>query len=241
MSLGRRSGFSRKRKQKLPSWPSRAIIIFGLLALALPVVLAYAFLLPKKGPEPQAVAAKLMTQSTALYEEGKLDKAAVKLRDYVQLKPNDWRARERLVEIDWQLGDAEAAFIELKKVSDAAPLDADRFYRLGLLAGQVDKPAESADYLARAVELNPESVLFAAESAKALARLQRYDEAISRWNEALALVSRTDPYAATIFAEIGDVLIEKGEIDPAKETYRLGLEIEPGNLYLQAQLGKVEQ
>jgi tetratricopeptide (TPR) repeat protein len=241
MSLGRRAGFSRKGKQKIPSWPSRAIIILGLVALALPVVLAYVFLLPKKGPEPQAVAVKLMTQSTALYEEGKLDKAAVKLRDYVQLKPNDWRARERLVEIDWQLGDVESAFSELKKVSDVAPQDADRFYRLGLLAAQVEKPEESAKYLARAVELKPDAVLFMAESAKSLTRLQRYDEAISRWNETLALVSQTDPYAATIFAEIGDVLIEKGEIDPAKETYRLGLEIEPGNLYLQAQLDQIEQ
>jgi tetratricopeptide (TPR) repeat protein len=239
--LGRRAALSRNHKRKLPSWPSKAIIILGLLALALLVALAYVSLSSNQGPEPRAVAAKLMARSDALYEKGELGEASVKLREYVELKPNDWRARERLAEINWQLGDAAAAFAELKQVNDIAPADADRFYRLGLLAAQVDKPAESAEYLARAVEMNPESVLFAAESAKALTRLQRYDEAISRWNEALALVSPTDPYAATIFAEIGDILVEKGEIDPAKDAYRLGLEIEPDNPYLQAQLAKVEE
>ena len=88
----------------------------------------------------------------------------------------------------------------------------------------------------KSVDLKPKSLLARVELAKVLAKSKQFDQSIAQWQEAVKLLPEKDLYAAIIYAELGDVLLSKGDTEKAKEAYRRGLEIEPGNVYLQAQV-----
>lgn len=216
--------------------PLRAILVLIAGGLIVLLTAGYFWLsAPPKATLSPAVA-RLKAQGLSLYQEKKYDQAAGRLSRYVKSAPKDWRTREVLAEIYWQIGDGQRAFAELTAVDRAGRPDGDRLYRLGLLAGQLGKETAAVDYLRGAVELKPQSMLARVELAKVLAKNERYDESITQWQEAIKLLPEKDLYAAIIYAELGDVLRLKGDTEKAKEAYHRGLEIEPGNVYLQAQV-----
>ncbi|MDP1808328.1 MAG: tetratricopeptide repeat protein [Actinomycetota bacterium] len=227
---------SRTHKKKYRPWPSRAILVF--LAGGLIVLLAVGYLgfFGSTETKTKAAAGRLKLQGQRLYRAKKYDQAADFLNRYLGLAPKDQRTRELLAQIYWQIGDGWRAFAELNIVNRSSAPNGDRFYRLGLLADQMGKRDESVVFLKKAVALKPESMLFRVELAKSLTKLEHYDEAVVQWQEAIDRLPDKDLYAAVIYAELGDVLRLKGDIEKAKEAYRRGLEIEPGNVYLQAQI-----
>lgn len=184
----------------------------------------------------EAPPAKLKAQGEQLYAAGRYNRAARSLARYLKLVPDDKQTRELLSRIYWQIGDERRAFAELSAVNKSSSANGDRLYRLGLLAGQLKKKDEAVRHLRKAVDLKPNSLLFRVELAKELTKTKHYDEAVAQWQEAIYRLPEKDLYSAVIYAELGDTLRLKGDIEKAKEAYRRGLEIEPGNIYLQAQI-----
>ena len=212
--------------------------ILVILAGGLIVILAAGYLAFFRSAKTStlATAGRLKLQGQRLYQAKKYDRAADLLNRYVELSPKDWHTREQLAGIYWRIGDGRQAFAQLNIVNRATVPNGDRFYRLGLLADQLGKRDESVALLKKAVALKPGSMLFRVELAKSLTKLKDYDEAVVQWQEAIDRLPEKDLYAAVIYAELGDALRLKGDLEKAKEAYRRGLEIEPGNVYLQAQI-----
>lgn len=210
-----------------------AVLAVGLIAL---LAAGYLGLFSTGGQKDKAAARRLKLEGQKLYQDRKYDRAAGLLDRYLASSPKDWRTRELLSRAYWQAGDSRRAFAQLKIVDRATSPDGDRLYRLGLLADQLGEMDESVAWLKKAVALKPDSMLFRIELAKSLTKLKDYDEAVVQWWEAISRLPENDLYSAVIYAELGDLLRLKGDVEQAKEAYRRGLEIEPGNAYLQAQI-----
>jgi len=216
--------------------PFRAIIICIAGGLIVLFASGYFWLSsPPKAALSPAVK-RLRVQGLSLYEERKYGQAAARLSRYAKAVPSDWLVRDALAEAYWQTGDGQRAFVELTAVDRAKSPNGDRLYRLGLLADQLGKEVAAMSYLRESVRLKPKSMLARVELAKVLAKNERYDESIVHWQAAIKLLPERDLYAAIIYAELGDVLSNKGDSEKAKEAYRRGLDIEPGNVYLQARV-----
>jgi len=226
-----------ERRPKL--WPGGAILAFMAGGLIVLLAAGYFWFLIPAGTKTGAATRRLKLEGQALYRAKKYDSAAKFFSRYLRAAPKDRRIRELLAQIYWQIGDGRRAFAELSIVNRRAAPEASRCYRLGLLADQLGKKDEAVVFLRQAVELKPKSLLYRIELAKSLAKQKHYDEAEAQWREALDRLPAQDLYAAVIYAELGDVLRLKGDIEKAKEAYRRGLEIEPGNIYLQAQIAGV--
>lgn len=223
----------------LKLWPGRAILAVTTVIFIALLAVGYIWFVRPGKPSTDKIAARLKVQGLGLYREREYTAAAKKLDRYMVSRPGDWRTREILADAYWQTGDGRQAGVELKIISLQAPASADRFYRLGLLAGQFGRDKEAVLSLTKAVKMSPKSLTFHVELAKALAKIKEYDPAIVELDEAIKLLPANDLYAAVLFAETGDIFSQKGDVEKAKEAYRRGLAIEPGNAYLQAQLAKV--
>ncbi len=210
------------------------LLIAGIFIVLLVSGYLWLFTPPKKSISPAV--ARLKTQGLALYREKKYEQAVGRLSRYAKAAPKDWQVREALAQVYWQLGDGERALAELSAVDTLVKPDGDRLYRMGLIAGQLGREGAAVNYLRRSLKLKPKSMLVRVELAKLFAKSERFDESIALWQEAIELLPQKDLYAAVLYAELGDVQRLKGDSEKAKEAYRRGLEIEPGNAYLQAQV-----
>lgn len=118
----------------------------------------------------------------------------------------------------WEL--AEQSFA---KATQANPTYAEAWALLGeahLQLGQ-DGSAE----LAKALELNPNSVLSRALMALYLGRNERWDEAIDQLMQA----ARLEPDRAVWRIEIGNLYAQKGDLIAAQKEYKTAIDLEPRN------------
>ncbi len=230
---------NRQSAKKDRERPRKVFLIFAAIGLVFLVSAAYFLWLGPLTNAPTQDAVELRRNGANLYRAKKYVRASKYFERYIDLKPRDWRARELLADIYWRIGDTGQAFNELKLADNLAGSKADRLYKLGLLAQLVDEDAEAVTYLLKSVQSRPKSMLFRVELAKAYVKTGQFDKAINEWQAAIALLPEKDIYSAVIFAELGDTFQSAGEKDKAKEAYRLGLEIEPANLYLKAQTAKI--
>ena len=86
---------------------------------------------------PEERAAEHQRRAAEYVQEGKLQEAAIELRNAVQLKPNDPEPHRALADVYLKLKDPQNAFREYQEVVSLAPADADArvkvatFYYLG--------------------------------------------------------------------------------------------------------------
>ncbi|HEB12063.1 MAG TPA: hypothetical protein ENI11_00085, partial [Actinobacteria bacterium] len=166
---------NRKNAKKEKARSRRVFLGFAAIGLVILVFSAYFlwFGLPTNALTQDAPQLRLKGQE--LYQAKKYLRASKYFERYTVLKPRDWRARELLADTYWRIGDTDQAFNQLKLADQQAGFQADRQYKLGLLAQLVDEDSEAVTYLRKSVQSRPKSLLFRVELAKAYVKTEQFD------------------------------------------------------------------
>jgi len=117
---------------------------------------------------------------------------------------------------------AEAASLYRKLVSEN-PRNADALHLLGVLEFQRNNAVASLDYIDRAIAIKRNDAVFLANRANALVELKRFEEALTNYNEALAL----NPAFVEALYNRGTLLLKLGRFAEAVESYDRALEKKP--------------
>ncbi|HMN58771.1 MAG TPA: tetratricopeptide repeat protein, partial [Anaerolinea sp.] len=119
---------------------------------------------------------------------------------------------------EWDL--AEQSF---RKATQANPTYAEAWALLGEAHLQLGQ--DGSGELAKALELNPNSVLSRALMALYLGRGERWDEAIDQLRQA----ARLEPDRAVWRIEIGNLYAQKGDLIAAQKEFQAAIDLEPRN------------
>jgi predicted O-linked N-acetylglucosamine transferase (SPINDLY family) len=119
-----------------------------------------------------------------------------------------------------RLGEAKAMYQQILKV---APLQADAWYGLGMLAWQVGVQEVAIEMLAKAVALMPDAAEFRIQYAQALQDKGRIEQAAAQFQAAC----RLRPNDAALWGRLGIVQQALGDIGVAANSYRRAYELAP--------------
>lgn len=132
-----------------------------------------------------------------------------------------------------QSGDLERAEAGYDQVLSRDPNNVDALHLLGMLAQQAGRSQEAADYIGRAVQLNPAVAPFHNNLGTVLQSLGRLDEAIRRYEEAIRLA----PDYPEPQVNLGNLLQTQGRHREAVERYRKALQRKPDFAEARSNLG----
>jgi predicted TPR repeat methyltransferase len=110
-----------------------------------------------------------------------------------------------------------------RRILEALPDQPDALHFLGVLMHQRGKSAEALEPLQRAIQLQPEHVLFHNNLGNVLFEMERFDEAARIYERCLELSPR-DP---GIYNNLGVVRRAQGRPDAAVDAYRKAIDLDP--------------
>ena len=133
-----------------------------------------------------------------------------------------------------QAGRLEEARAGYQSVLARAPRNFDALHMLGVLALQSARPAEAAEHISRALQVDPASAAAHNNLGEAWRRIGRREEAEARFREAVAIDSR---YADAHF-NLATVLRRLGRGEEAVQSYRSAVAIDPAFAEAHVHLGE---
>lgn len=122
-----------------------------------------------------------------------------------------------------QSGDRAAAEAAFDRIQGGIPDDPDALHACGVLALHLDRPARAEELLARSVERNGADPASRAHLAIAYRRLGKPELAIEQLETAL----RIDPGIAEAHSNLGNLRLERGDVDDAMRSYERALALRP--------------
>lgn len=102
--------------------------------------------------------------------------------------------------------------------------DAEAWFLLGAVHGQLGEFAQAAECCRRSIALHPGAAVTHYNLGIALHRLGQYEEAVTSFREAV----RRQPDYAEAWHDLGNALLASGRHDEALESYRKAVAIKPG-------------
>jgi tetratricopeptide (TPR) repeat protein len=157
------------------------------------------------------------------YKYGLLDSDAGKIEKAIALDPSLPEKSRELGEILLRKGDIDRAAAALKDALRTDPWDEDAWDLAGRVHSQKGESAEAMFDFERAIRLRPDSGVYRYDSALALARASRFDEAQERVQAAL----RADDNLAEAHELLGRLFERKGQLPDSVREYRRALELRP--------------
>ena len=173
----------------------------------------------------------------AWYKYGLLDSDPAKIEKAIALDPSLPEKSRKLGEIFLRSGDINRADGALKDALRIDPWDEDAWDLEGRLHTEKGETAEAMFDFDKAIRLRPGSAVYLYDSALALARANRFDEAEERTRAAL----RTDEKAGEAHELLGRLLERKREWKDSAREYRRALELRPDLERVRARLASVLQ
>ncbi|HEU5020433.1 MAG TPA: tetratricopeptide repeat protein, partial [Bryobacteraceae bacterium] len=173
----------------------------------------------------------------AWYKYGLLDSDPTKIEKAIALDPSLPEKSRRLGEILLKKGDLKGAEAALKDALRTDPWDEDAWDLAGRVHSEKNETAEAMFDFERAVRLRPGSPVYLYDSALALARASRFDEAEQRIRAAL----RADDRTADAHELLGRLLERKRQWAESAQEYRKTLELRPDLERVRARLASVLQ
>lgn len=166
----------------------------------------------------------MMRAAVARQEEGDLEAALAEYDDILELYPDHPDALSNSGFIIAHLGDAEGALPRLRRAVELAPGDAKPRNNLGTVLETAGRLIEAETQLRRALELDPTLAEAHVNLGNVLGKLEKPDEADAAYGE--AFVHAADDPAC--FTNLAVALMGRRRFDPAMESLRKALAIDPG-------------
>jgi superkiller protein 3 len=173
----------------------------------------------------------------AWYKYGLLDSDAAKIEKAIELDPSLPEKSRKLGEIFLKSGDINRADAALKDALRIDPWDEDAWDLAGRLHSEKNETAEAMFDFEKAVRLSPGSAVYLYDSALALARANRFDQAEERVRGAL----RADEKSGEAHELLGRLLERKRQWKDSAAEYRRALELRPDLDRVRARLASVLQ
>jgi tetratricopeptide (TPR) repeat protein len=115
-------------------------------------------------------------------------------------------------------------------------------YYLGFVNVNLGRYEKAIDLFDRGRSLEPTNPKFVLETAHALARLHRFEDALSAYSEIRTVGPHVSPVQIGVACRgRGFLLIKMGDLDGAEEALKMSLEHDPGNQLALAQLGSIAE
>lgn len=215
------------------------VVVAGILLLAL---VASIWMRARTTVEPSTpLSPKVLHEAQTFYNQKQYEKAIPVLEQYVTRgRKQVPLARDLLISSYWQTGKHDKAFEQQKIYLSTRPNDADGLFQLALLARELKRDQEAIGYLQQAVKLRPTQVQFRLLLADILAGSGRYLAAISQWQQALGLMPAQDAARPGVHLKIGHAYRLEQNPVAARDALQAGLEIDPANREIQAELKKLD-
>lgn len=125
-----------------------------------------------------------------------------------------------------QSGDLASAELRYREILAVDPSHADALHLLGLIAYQAGQFDMAVDFIQKAIGRNPMMPHYQNNLGSALLSLERIDEAVRCFGEAVRL--KSDYIEA--YNNLGNAMKKKGEMEKAKDYYRKATDINPDYL-----------
>jgi predicted O-linked N-acetylglucosamine transferase (SPINDLY family) len=132
-----------------------------------------------------------------------------------------------------QSGDLQRAESIYRQILQADPQHADAMHFLGVIAHQVGKPDIAIDYITRSLTLAPLNDTYHCNLAAAYQSMQRFDDAIRCYREAM----RLQPNSVNAHNGLGNILNDLGRFDEAVASYRRALQLDPNCAEAHSNIG----
>jgi tetratricopeptide (TPR) repeat protein len=187
--------------------------------LALIGILALSLVSACSKPDASALFAK----GNDYFDKKMLAEAVVQYKSAIQADPKRGDVRSKLADVYLQQRDLRGALREAVNAADLLPGDIKAQVRAGnllLLAHSWEDANSRAD---KAIALDSKSAEALVLKANSLAGLQKFDDALDQYQEALVL----NPGSEQIYASIGVIQAEQGQLKEAEATFRKAVDLSP--------------
>ena len=255
----RRDYIDEQKRQKFDDW-YKELRDVAEVKIELPVLRAY--MLEEKDKDEALAAYEALAQEgkvkdpylhyyiARIYEE-KLDEAKRTLgEEQKQEQPDE----EKIRELEAQIADyTEKVKENLYRTLDAAGEDRELFdelilyddenpdlhYRYGKYLRGIGRYDDAKKQLDRALELNPQHTGALILYGDLMMEEKKHDEAIQRYEEALALIENDPNLTRSVQTKLGQAYLKQENYDKAEELFAKVLEADPENQQVLALMGDV--
>jgi tetratricopeptide (TPR) repeat protein len=157
--------------------------------------------------------------------------------DGAALRPAAFRHPIGLAWTAFRAGRVDEAEGRIRAVLNDRPGHPDALHLLGIIALHCGHERPAAEFLGRAVEIDPNHAAFHSDLGNALHACGELDEALRAFSTAVRLA----PDSAHLHFNLGNALNLKGRPEAALPAYRQAIAIEPGNPVFHNNLGNTLQ
>jgi predicted O-linked N-acetylglucosamine transferase (SPINDLY family) len=164
---------------------------------------------------------KMIKQSVALHQSGKLDEAEAQYKKLLNFLPNNTTLLTNLGTIFLQKSNLEDGVRILDRSLAIDPNQPNALINCGIALKQLKRLDEAVASYDRAIALNPNYAEANYNRGNALQDLKRLDEAVASYDRAIAL----NPNYAEAYSNRGNVLQELKQFDAAIINYNKAIEL----------------
>ena len=149
--------------------------------------------------------------------------------------PNIVPLLDSILTADHALVDKEAALKTSREILHRDPRHGFANYILGSLALEREEYPSAEDYLARALEVSPDSILVLNDLAVAKLKLKKLDEAESLIRKSF----KTDDQIYAAWDTLGEILLARGDVDGASEAFETALKLNDKDLRVHLHVAQI--
>ena len=164
-----------------------------------------------------------LARADSLKDQGRMDEAIVRYREFAQTDPNDFEGQRRLAAALLEAGQPSEAVPPLRRAVELRPSSAAAHYSLGYDLLQLRAFDQAQDHFRQAMALDPSYATAQYGLGLALWAGGKHEEAVQSFREAV----RRWPTSAEAHYNLGAALERSGQLDEAVVSYAKAAEINP--------------
>jgi tetratricopeptide (TPR) repeat protein len=169
----------------------------------------------------QTGAQATLARAASLKDQGRMDEAIARYREFVQSDPDDFEGQRQLGAALLEAGQAKEAVAPLRRAVELQPRSAAAHYSFGYDLLQLQQFAEAQDQFQQALALDADYATAQYALGMALWAGGKHEEAVQSFREGV----RRWPTSAEAHYNLGAVLERSGQLDAAVDSYTKAADI----------------